>query len=228
MGKPLRDLTGQVFSRLTVIERGLKPSDSKKTGAWWICSCECGNVRTIYGSLLTTGHTKSCGCYKSDVNRNAMSTMQFKKYGETIDRFFKRFKVNEQNGCWEWLSSSDKDGYGLLWGKGKRILAHRYSYKHHYGIDPGELNVCHKCDNPRCVNPDHLFLGTTKDNVQDCMDKGRDAMIGSRNNKAKLTEDDIPTIREDKRKSSDIAKTYNVSKSTIKKIKNKSSWSHVL
>lgn len=88
--------------------------------------------------------------------------------------FIEFWSIPEPNsGCWLWIGAHDPNGYGRI---AKRtygtILAHRYSYLSHKA-DPGNLLVCHKCDNPACVNPDHMFLGTHKDNTQDMVKKGR-------------------------------------------------------
>lgn len=79
------------------------------------------------------------------------------------------------NGCIEWLGASLKAGYGLfkIAGTRQNILAHRYAYEEKFGPVPYGMYVCHRCDNPRCVNQDHLFLGTPKDNVQDMIQKDR-------------------------------------------------------
>lgn len=225
MGKPLRDLTGGKFGRWLVIERARRPTGSSQTGAYWLCICECGVKRVKRGAdLVRVGG--SCGCLKSEINSTAMKEMQSSKHGTIEERFFRRFKVSSL-GCWLWNAHCDKDGYGVLPGNRENIRAHRFSYLYHYGpIDNGAV-ICHKCDNPGCVNPDHLFVGTTKENCQDMLSKGRDKIVGSRNNKAKLTEDEIIEIRESNISYVILAGYYGVSVSTIKKIKSRTSWRHV-
>jgi hypothetical protein len=79
-----------------------------------------------------------------------------------------------ESGCWLWLGKTSRHGYGVLNRDGKLIsLAHRYFYEHHVGPIPSGMFICHKCDTPLCVNPDHLFAGTPQDNMDDMWRKGR-------------------------------------------------------
>ena len=76
-------------------------------------------------------------------------------------------------GCWNWTAYKNNEGYGRLRAGGEKVLAHRLSYSIFKGEIAEGLFVCHTCDNPACINPEHLFLGTHQDNVSDCVAKGR-------------------------------------------------------
>lgn len=82
-------------------------------------------------------------------------------------------KVNKTENCWEWRGAKRSRDYGNFNLNGKPTLAHRVSYELFIGKIPKDILVCHRCDNQSCVNPNHLFLGTQKDNVRDCLNKGR-------------------------------------------------------
>lgn len=90
--------------------------------------------------------------------------------------------------CWIWTAGLTHYGYGAMCVRGKYTLAHRYSYAHHTGEDIKGKDICHRCDRPACVNPDHLFAGTAYDNANDMTRKGRGAT-------AKLTPDNVREIR---------------------------------
>lgn len=226
MGKPVRDLTGQKFGRWTAIRRVEKPEGVTQTGAYWLFQCECGTLRVKKGGEVVN-KKGSCGCLKSEVNSKLMRDMQLKKYGTIEERFLSRFK-KVKNGCWIWTAHSDKDGYGILPTSGAAIRAHRFSFEYFnkVKIKKGQV-VCHHCDNPSCVNPDHLFVGTVKDNCQDMLSKDRDAMIGVRNNKAKLSNLDVIEIKLSKEGTTKLSKKYGVCNSTIKRIRSGKSWRHL-
>lgn len=147
-------------------------------------------------------------------------------------------KVHRSDGCWFWQGSTNPDGYGNFnikrsdgsWGCTK---AHRFAWLVTHGQLP-TLNVCHHCDTPSCVRPDHLFTGTQADNMRDCQRKGRyshkTGRIGSAHQHAKLKERDIPTIRALRASGETfkaIAGRYGVSDSTIQNIFNGHTWGHV-
>ncbi len=93
------------------------------------------------------------------------------KSGE--ERFWERVAIIPEHACWEWIAGKSGIGYGVIQVDKKLLLAHRFSYELHFGQIPKGLFVCHVCDNPSCVRPEHLFLGTPKDNMDDMRKKGR-------------------------------------------------------
>jgi hypothetical protein len=114
--------------------------------------------------------------------------------GHWLARFMA--KVVKGDECWEWKASLDSSGYGWFFVRGKMMRAHRIAWTIANGEIPDGLQVLHHCDNRRCVNPAHLFLGNNDDNIRDRMSKGRlSGAKGERNGRAKLTEADVATIR---------------------------------
>lgn len=147
-------------------------------------------------------------------------------------RFFEKIKKTE--ACWIWFGAKDPKGYGRIGAggrKGKDIFAHRLSYQIHKGEIPEGMLVCHKCDTPACVNPEHLFLGTQTDNMRDCVNKNRLNPFkpkGELNPKAKLTWDTVRRIRKEysgvEKGFFEIAKVYGVSDCTISSILRMKTW----
>lgn len=139
------------------------------------------------------------------------------------DNWYDKKIRKHKNGCWIWLKSRDPGGYGHLVINGKLKQAHRISYESHKGPIPDGLVVCHTCDVRRCINPDHLFLGTKKDNAQDCLKKGRFKF-----NDVKLTPKKVQKIRDlyatGKYTQRGLAGQFGVSKACIWDIVNQNHW----
>jgi len=151
------------------------------------------------------------------------------------DRFWSKVKIGEVNDCWEWTASKDRKGYGELKVEGKTAKAHRISFSLILE-DPKDKQVCHTCDNPSCVNPNHLFLGTNTDNQKDKVAKGRQAkgpehgLRGEKHQNSKLTNQQVREIRQkllDGISGASLAKKYSVTKTTISSIKNNKTYRNV-
>lgn len=141
--------------------------------------------------------------------------------------YFKSRMTIEESGCWVWTRCKDRNGYGRC-GKGSR-LAHRTAYEVFNGKFDQKLQVLHKCDNPGCINPEHLFLGNHLDNMKDKKKKGRSS-LGEKNSMSKLSELDIISIRkriENKECKRQIAKDYNITIGYIRHIKLRLTWKHI-
>lgn len=151
------------------------------------------------------------------------------------DRFWKRvLRSDDPEVCWEWSGSRTPQLYGKFYSRGERYgYAHRFSYRLAFGPIPPGMHVCHRCDNPPCVNPNHLFLGTAVDNAADRDAKGRNGKVGkfgeaSRTNV--LTEGQVREIISLKGSLSyrKIATRYGVCYSAIKAIMDRRTWSHLI
>lgn len=147
------------------------------------------------------------------------------------DRFMNFVQPEPNSGCWLWRGQIDVRGYGRFqMQRGDTNLAHRISYRMATGVLPKEKMVCHRCDNPGCVNPEHLWLGTQSENMSDAGRKGRlskPATVGERVNTAKLNRDAVLEIRASRLPVAELAKLYGVSKEQIGNILNRRQWKHV-
>lgn len=145
-------------------------------------------------------------------------------------RFWNKVEMIPFHECWEWNAFKDKRGYGHIGSGGrgsKVILAHRLSYELVYGVIPNNLFVCHRCDNPGCVRPDHLFLGTHADNVKDMCLKNRQTK-GETHGNHKLTEDQVMKIKDRNDCSQqELAQKFNVNQSQISRVLAGETWKHM-
>lgn len=140
-------------------------------------------------------------------------------------------KSNDLNGCWEWTGGKNSDGYGSFNINQKIYNAHRVSYTLFVGDIQNSLFVCHSCDNPSCVNPSHLFLGTAQDNMTDKVNKNRQFRPqGEKSGNHKLTEQEIYEIREMRKCGytlRKIANRFEVNFRTIHYITTDKRWKHL-
>jgi hypothetical protein len=142
--------------------------------------------------------------------------------------FFQRV-VKKEDGCHEWTGAKCEKGYGMFSVAGKKMRAHRaaWFFEHNQYV-PDNLLACHKCDNPSCVNPDHLFLGTNKQNSDDKFSKGREFYHrGEKAASSKLKEKDVIFILTKNFSTRDLSKKFGVCESTIRAIKRRENWKHI-
>lgn len=174
--------------------------------------------------------SKTCN---TEFNRKEGENERERRFWEKVD---KTPGLGKDGDCWEWRHQINKDGYGLLSQTTKNIkwLAHIMSYTlaHRCDRPPKGIFVCHTCDNRKCVNPDHLFLGNIVINTLDMVEKGRQAK-GTMLPQAKLTENAVRTIRalfktdSEKYYKFELARLFNVSFGTINRVIQRKSWKHV-
>ena len=154
-------------------------------------------------------------------------------FAESVVIFWENVKVSNPQDCWLWSGGKKENGnglwYGIFWDDNKIIKAHRFSWKIKNGEIPKGKLVCHRCDNPLCVNPSHLFLGTYLDNNRDASNKGRHAfgerVPGSVLNDEKVRQ--IRKLRSEGKTQRAIAETIGAKESTVQAVVEGRSWKHV-
>lgn len=150
--------------------------------------------------------------------------------GDAIERFHQKYEINE-SGCWMWTGGTRPNSKGVPYPRHwtddfKSISAHRFSFELVHGAIPQGMYVCHKCDTPLCVNPDHLFLGSHQDNMRDMVAKQR-SFVGrgeDKKGRAKLTNQQADQIRKMSMSHTKIGAMFGVSATTIGRIKRKESY----
>lgn len=148
------------------------------------------------------------------------------------ERFWSKVALGTGDMCWIWVARCQQGGYGQFRMHGRIVAAHRVAYELAVGPIPAGLCVCHRCDNPSCVNPAHLFLGTQKENLADMVMKGREVRSrGERHGKAILTEKQVHEIRARCTgrlgEKTEIAREYGVNRHAISDIYHRKKWRHI-
>lgn len=160
------------------------------------------------------------------------SCSQKSRKRDLFERLWEKVDVKAESECWEYKEYRNQDGYGVITTVGdKKILTHRVAFMSKNGIIPDGMRILHKCDNPPCCNPNHLFLGTQADNVRDMHQKGRATKVqGEKSHKAKLTNEEVLEIRATYNGGNrmGLSKKYKVHHNTIMWIVTNKSWKHLL
>lgn len=186
-----------------------------------------------YPELTNEELSKKLGLCRDHVSELRKGTIYNSIKFETLeDKFWRRFEVAGKDDCWEWQGTKDPHGYGSISKNNRTFYAHRISYEINVGEIPEGIFVLHSCDNPSCVNPKHLFLGTQADNVADRDKKGRQVR-GERVKGSKLTEKKVIRMRDLRKKHGKdmpyrvIGKKFNVSQQSAHDAVNGHSWHHI-
>ncbi len=145
-------------------------------------------------------------------------------FGDPEKRFWQR--VTKGSSCWLWSGAQSRE-YGQIRAYGRKMGAHIFAYELLKGPVPNGKCVCHSCDTPLCVNPDHLWLGTNADNQADKRQKGRSARGEMQRHTGKLTADQVLAIRASDTPRGTLADQYGVSKNTIRRIIIREDWAHI-
>ena len=148
-----------------------------------------------------------------------------------MQRFWDKVKKSTSSDCWEWTAARTQSGYGQIGIDGVVKYAHRFSWELHFDEIPDGLCVCHHCDNPGCVNPNHLFVGTIADNNRDMSVKGRQrGPSGEKSANSKLTKEDVLEIRRlyaiGDYLQREIADQFNIDRSQISRVVCQKTWKH--
>ncbi len=218
------DLTGEKFHRLFVLHRTrVHISESGYKVQYWKVKCDCGTIKEVrqHGSIIKT---KSCGCLRNEKSSNRCKTLNL--VTDKKQYILDNIEQDESTGCWNWTGSMFVNGYARTGIKGCKGRAYRLSYQEFKREIHGNNLIRHKCDNPRCVNPEHLIQGSHQDNMNDMINRGRSCK-GGKHHRAKLTRKQVIEIRSRCSESRvSLGKEFNVSDCTIRDIIKRRSWKH--
>jgi len=183
--------------------------------------------------MASNNHTKICKKCNQPVPTISGS---HGKYCSLICRLWAKIEIGQQKECWEWKGAKDRLDYGRFSINRKMYGAHRTIYGICYGEIPYNLEVCHKCDNPSCCNPSHLFLATHADNMKDMVKKNRQAhnnpcfQEGEKHPRSSLTNTDVEIIKLKLKQGFSqtmLSQIFNVGIHTIHYIKTGRTWKHI-
>lgn len=203
------DLTEKKFGYWNVIRR----EENKNRSAHWLCKCDCGTEKVMDGRHLRNKKSKSCGCWDKPENN--------------LDRALKNKVKKQENGCIDWMGMRDRDGYARYGEKAK--IVSRLVWEKSNGKIPPKMCICHTCDNPGCVNIEHLWLGSVRENNLDKEKKGR-SPHGKNHHKAKINDNDVIEIRKLYQNGMfqiDIGKKYGLCQTSISRILSGKGWKHL-
>jgi hypothetical protein len=207
----VRDLTSQTIGYLKIIRYIESRLSRGSMTAFWLCECKCGNFieKSSYYLLRPNRGIRSCGCYRADWMKEIFDS-----------------NIEKMDSCWIWKGSFNRGGYGKI---GMKALAHRRSYEYYKGVIPEGMCVLHSCDIRKCVNPDHLFLGTLGDNNRDRTIKGR-SVRGPFSRNSVVTEEMVLEIRKLRICGNEyrtIADKFSIKWDLVRKICKNVVWKHV-
>ena len=190
-------------------------------------------LRTSSCAIKRRLHPSGCPtpvqtCPKQTSARTGVFITMGYKHRTLEERFWSHVRVVTRDDCWEWQAGLDRCGYGMI----DQEHAHRVSYRLHYGDFDRDLYVLHKCDNRKCVRPDHLFLGTQLENMRDRKAKGKYNNHGENNPRARLKTEQVIEIRslllKGEMKHAEIASLFGVSQYVVADISRGKNWKSVL
>lgn len=200
---------GDRFTRLTVVARAEpRIAISGRKYHRWLCRCDCGNEKVVAEANLRSGTVRSCSCLQQE---HAMRGDSHRKHLKSLT-----LEILDADSCIEWCGACNRAGYGvrLIPGTGHYITIHRLAWGQVFGPIPADMHVLHRCDNPACYNPRHLFIGTHKDNMQDMVLKDRCRPKISFANRVAI----VRRLRMGER-GKDLAVEFGVTRSNISRIK---------